>query len=158
LVVQRRRLRRFGSLRPNAFPFRFLPRLPITMRRIVRGALLLFALYWATLFVLTHVPIYVQGPVRHFDKFVHFFAYAGLGAGMIGVLPVAWRRRALGLLLAIAVACLYGVIDEAIQGLVPGRTADAIDWCADAAGAVVGATLVWTLAGMKASERRRISS
>lgn len=115
------------------------------MRRIVRGALLLFAIYWATLFVLTHVPISVQGP-RHFDKVVHFLAYAGLGAGMVSVLPGAWRRSVTGLLLAIGAACLYGVVDEVIQGFVPGRTADVLDWCADAAGATVGATFVWTLA------------
>jgi VanZ family protein len=116
------------------------------MRRIVRGALLLFALYWATLFVLTHVPVPVQSPVRHFDKVVHFLAYAGLGAGMVSVLPGAWRRSVTGLMLAIGAACLYGVVDEVIQGFVPGRTADVLDWCADAAGATVGATFAWTLA------------
>ncbi|HEV7281363.1 MAG TPA: VanZ family protein [Pirellulaceae bacterium] len=118
------------------------------MRRIVRGALVLFALYWATLFVLTHVPISVQSPARHFDKFVHFFAYAGLGAGMIVVLPSAWRRSVFGLLFAIGAACLYGVVDEIIQGFVPGRTADLLDWCADAAGAAVGASIAWTAAGL----------
>lgn len=125
------------------------------MRRIVRGALLLFALYWATLFVLTHLPVYVQGPVRHFDKVVHFLAYAGLGAGMVAVLPSVWRKSVLGLLLAIAAACLYGVIDEVIQGFVPGRTADVLDWCADAAGATVGAAIVWSLAGLTRRSLRR---
>lgn len=124
------------------------------MRRIVRGALLLFAVYWATLFVLTHVPVAIESPVRHFDKIVHFLAYAGLGAGMIVVLPSAWRRSVLGLLLVIAAACLYGVVDEVIQGFVPGRTADVVDWCADAAGASVGATLAWTVAGLTRRWRR----
>ena len=125
------------------------------MRRIVRGALLLFALYWATLFVLTHVPISVQSPVRHFDKVVHFLAYAGLGAGMICVMPSAWRRSVFGLLAAVGAACLYGVIDEVIQGFVPGRTADLLDWCADAAGATVGATVAWTIAGLMRLRSRR---
>lgn len=118
------------------------------MRRIVRGALLLFALYWASLFVLTHVPVPIQSPVRHFDKVVHFLAYAGLGAGMIVVLPRAWRRSLFGLLFAIGAVWLYGVVDEIIQGFVPGRTADFLDWCADAAGAAVGANGAWTAAGL----------
>ena len=125
------------------------------MRRFVRGALIAFALYWATLFVLMHVPVPVQSPAPHFDKVVHFLAYAGLGVGMIVVLPSAWRRSLFGLLFAIGAAWLYGVVDEIIQGFVPGRSADLLDWCADTAGAAVGATVAWTVAGLSRLGRRK---
>jgi VanZ family protein len=85
------------------------------------------------------------------DKVLHAGAYALLGAllssALIGVV-----RPGRALLLAVALASLYGVTDEWHQSFVPGRTCDALDWTADTVGALGGAALAIALV---ASLRRR---
>jgi VanZ family protein len=45
--------------------------------------------------------------------------------------------------LAVLLASLYGVSDEAHQAFVPGRSADAVDWLADTVGALAAVTLLY---------------
>jgi VanZ family protein len=95
--------------------------------------------YWMVLFAATHVPQdFPAVPTDHWDKVVHFFAYATLG-GLLGITrrlhgETASLRR---LLLLWAVIAIYGAFDEWSQPAV-GRDADLIDWLADAAGAAAG--------------------
>ncbi|HTN53893.1 MAG TPA: VanZ family protein [Anaeromyxobacter sp.] len=76
------------------------------------------------------------------DKVLHALEYAGLGALLFVALrgrgPRAWRLA----LLAAVLASLYGASDEWHQSFVPGRDADPLDWAADSAGALAGATIV----------------
>jgi VanZ family protein len=76
------------------------------------------------------------------DKTAHFLAYAALGAALIRALA-AGRPSAMTVgrvLLAFAVATVYGITDEFHQSLVPNRMPDAMDLAADAAGALAGAS------------------
>lgn len=87
-----------------------------------------------------------QGPrIPHLDKIVHACAW-GLLAALTwwALIPTRSRQRAAPLALAFAVA--YGVVIEALQLLVPGRSADPLDLLADAAGAILGVAAIslWT--------------
>jgi VanZ family protein len=69
------------------------------------------------------------------DKLLHAAMYAVLGA--LSARAAAVPPRALApILLAIA---LFAALDEWHQVLVPGRSADALDWLADILGAITGA-------------------
>ena len=48
-------------------------------------------------------------------------------------------------LLTIAVILLYGVLDELHQTLIPGRSAEFLDWAADAIGAICGVLIISSL-------------
>jgi VanZ family protein len=75
------------------------------------------------------------------DKVVHFAAYGVLGALVLNALAngtiagLTWPRA----LAAILIAVLYGLSDELHQSFVPGRSPDALDVLADAAGAAAAA-------------------
>ncbi|TFE67242.1 teicoplanin resistance protein VanZ [Methylacidiphilum sp. Yel] len=64
------------------------------------------------------------------DKILHFFAYSILG----------WLfcQASMKLLYGIALAALFGIIDENYQRLIPGRQCDFYDWLADCLGATAG--------------------
>jgi len=107
----------------------------------VRAGLVLF---WLAVFGATHTPVqHLPHTGVSNDKLQHLLAYAVLGALLTSALatlrPWSWRL----VLLAIAIAAAYGVLDELTQLLV-GRTADPKDWIAD----VVGATLGSVAAGL----------
>lgn len=77
------------------------------------------------------------------DKAVHFLLFAVLAA-LLG------RRTAttgLGAPLSVAVllATLYGAGTEALQAVVPGRSAEWADLLADGVGALAGSTFLWWL-------------
>jgi VanZ family protein len=74
------------------------------------------------------------------DKAAHFIAYGFLGA----LATVAWLRagRPLKLSRVLLVAVLVGAADELHQRTVPGRSAEVMDWSADALGIIVAATLI----------------
>jgi VanZ family protein len=79
--------------------------------------------------------------VRVWDKLLHAVEYAGLGGLLcLALASAAPRLRPRDLLLAAALlAAAYGASDEWHQSFVPGRDASALDWLADAAGALLGA-------------------
>lgn len=83
------------------------------------------AIFWAS--SRPSVGIHLVGGL---DKVVHFGVYAVLGA----LLARAWTWPP-GV---IAAGWLYGLSDEFHQTFVPGRTAEAADWIADALGVMVG--------------------
>lgn len=72
-----------------------------------------------------------------FDKWLHTFAYAGL-AVVLFVALVPQRKPERALLVAIAVAAVYGVGIELVQGPLPERSLDAADAVANTFGALVG--------------------
>ncbi len=78
------------------------------------------------------------------DKLSHLLAFA-LG-GWLAATALRVSRPALpvagALTIAVASVAAFGVLDEAVQTLTPGRTGgDLRDWIADVLGAVIGASL-----------------
>ena len=67
-------------------------------------------------------------------------------AGNFGVLAALLHLATGRAWLAVLLASIYGVSDEVHQAFVPGRSADAADWLADTAGALVAVLLLrWWL-------------
>jgi VanZ family protein len=93
------------------------------------------------------------------DWLSHGSAYLVLAALACRALTGGFRRPVGGreLLLAVALATLYGVSDEYHQSFVPGRDASPGDVLKDLSGALVGATLcrALTAPNRRASEARR---
>lgn len=74
------------------------------------------------------------------DKAAHFVAYGILGA----LVTVAWLRtgRPKKLFWVLLFALLVGGADELHQRTVPGRSAEVMDWFADAIGIGITALLI----------------
>jgi len=104
------------------------------LRNIALGTL---AVYWMAIFIGTHLPNDLPSLGEVDDKLLHFGAYAGL-AFLLAAACTTLRLRHGTLLLPMAVAAIYGCIDELSQRAVPGREADVADWAADVFGAGVG--------------------
>lgn len=103
--------------------------------------------YVAAIFVAGSWP---QGPetepVFAFqDKVLHLVAFAGLELLVLRALghlrPAKGRTWLLGV--SVALSCLLGGLLEFWQALLPSRQADALDWLADVAGALVAALASW---------------
>lgn len=121
----------------------------VRTRRLVAGAL---AAAWAGLvFWLSSRPDlpFQVAAVPGIDKFLHAGAYAVLGALLTLATAGARFSGRRAVVIAAALASLYGVSDELHQSFVPGRDTSAGDWFADTGGALVGAVLA------AASLRRR---
>lgn len=96
---------------------------------------------WAALiFALTSVPGSAVPDVGgdSTDKLVHLLLYGVLGGF---ILPAVWAAEhpVRSVLLATVLASLFGVVDELHQSLIPGRSAEMLDWLADAIGGLTGA-------------------
>lgn len=96
---------------------------------------------WAALiFALTSVPGSAVPDVggESTDKLIHIILYCVLGAF---ILRAVWDplRPMRSLVIAALAASAFGAIDEMHQNLVPGRSADLMDWVADTIGGVTGA-------------------
>ena len=86
----------------------------------------------------------VPQPFSFADKLYHVLAYAVYGWTLLLALrtfPLASRQQ---LVLALSIGFLFAASDELHQAFVPGRTADLLDWVADAVGiaCAVGLTIV----------------
>ncbi|MBT8386900.1 MAG: VanZ family protein [Ignavibacteria bacterium] len=102
--------------------------------------------YWIILFVGTSLPVQsVPSLGIGGDKVAHFFAYLILSVllYLTFIFQEKFRfaqRNAVQLTLAIAI--IYGVLDEIHQMLVPGRSAELLDWIADSIGSVCGVLII----------------
>ncbi len=104
--------------------------------------------YWLALFVSTHIPVpadLLRAPGS--DKIAHFLAYAGL-ALLFGL----WVRRTpwgsqLHPLAAFLALAAWAALDELLQ-IPVNRTADPLDWVADAAGILVGLAVAGLIRSM----------
>ena len=83
-------------------------------------------------------PFVPQGILSQ-DKLIHAAVYALLGAFLRVALGGTRLSRRSAILLAVAIATVYGVTDEVHQRFVPGRESSAADLVADAVGAILGA-------------------
>lgn len=114
---------------------------PVRARRVVASVL---AAAWAGLvFWLSsrsQLPFSITLPFG-VDKVAHASAYAVLGALLTLATAGARFSGRRAVLIAVALASLYGVADEIHQSFVPGRDTSAGDWAADTAGALAGAAV-----------------
>ncbi len=108
---------------------------PVTKVRILgfRLGFVVLVFYWLVIFTGTHLPEVPGIFTAYNDKIKHFGAYFGLALLLCYVSSgeKPWQRFAS----ILALVATYGAIDELTQGLVPGRTTDFLDWCADLLGA-----------------------
>jgi len=77
------------------------------------------------------------------DKLYHFVEYLVLAALIAFALAKTGRWMPLErFLLTVSLSALYGLLLEALQAFVPGRSASAMDAVANTLGAIVGAALL----------------
>lgn len=92
------------------------------------------------------------------DKAAHFIAYAALAAALaLWPKTATWRLHPLcTAFIVIAIASVYGGVDEVHQSFVPGRDASVYDWLADTLGAGTGAgSFAWWVKRTYWSTRER---
>ncbi len=99
---------------------------------------LLLALGWTAIVL---IVLWAPSPppldvgIPHFDKYVHFALFAGIG--------VAWSFAGARAVVTIACGIVLGVVTEVVQGALPWpRGADVWDVVADAGGLVLAVGLV----------------
>ena len=105
----------------------------------LRRARMALVVFWLAMFIGSHVKLHETVSVfRIRDKVLHFASYAGLAFLMA---LYQWLRKGtigrVEVTAVWAIALAYGVFDELTQ-IPVGRTADPLDWLADAAGAAAG--------------------
>jgi VanZ family protein len=103
------------------------------MRWYAAAAAFMAAIWWES----SRTFDFPKGAPSFTDKILHATAWMILSA----LIAMGARRHRYGLLIAFVVAALYGAVDETHQSYVPGRDSSWGDLVADAAGAVLGATL-----------------
>jgi VanZ family protein len=98
-------------------------------------------LYCLLIFIQSSFPASEHVPEFDFsDKLLHAAAYAVLGLLLYRALNAMDRRIPLARLIALS-ACLtalYGASDEIHQYFVPSRSAEFLDFAADAVGGILG--------------------
>jgi VanZ family protein len=101
-------------------------------------------LYCTVIFVQSSFPSPEHTPsILHFDKILHFFAYALLGMLFLRALRngTIGDREGLVFVLAVLLTGIYGATDELHQYFVPTRSADWRDLIADFLGGCFGVYL-----------------
>ncbi|MEJ5262977.1 MAG: VanZ family protein [Ignavibacterium sp.] len=101
-------------------------------------------IHWVTIFILTSLPSESLPSVEISDKLNHFLAFFVLGFFLNLTLKYQTKFPALKkniLLITVIIASGYGLLDELHQLLVPGRSAEVLDWIADFIGAISGSLL-----------------
>lgn len=97
--------------------------------------------YWLILFIATSLPSNYVPSVGVGDKFNHFFAYMVLSVLLYFAFSFQGKYEILNkypAIMAIIIASFYGAFDELHQMLIPGRSAEFLDWLADFLGACFG--------------------
>jgi VanZ family protein len=114
----------------------------------------LILIFWLSSFgTLPNIQVFQwQDKVEHAAAFFVLCFFTRRAFAFQNALP-ALRRRAMRY--AVAVACVYGVLDEVHQLYVPGRNFDYWDMAADAAGAGICALALFLYRRMR---ERRIGS
>jgi len=101
--------------------------------------------YWLILFVATTLPAASMPSFGVVDKVNHLSAYFILAILLFLTLlfqqkiPFAKNRVAA---YALIICSLYGMLDEVHQIFIPGRSAEFLDFLADACGALLGVLLM----------------
>jgi VanZ family protein len=111
------------------------------MGLLMRYIPIVLVLYWAGIFILTHIPVQNLGGPKVNDKIAHFVAYAGLATLLYLAFWLRWPRLRAAGWAVIGICMVYGAADELLQ-IPVGRSAELADWIADTAGAVTAVTVL----------------
>lgn len=101
--------------------------------------------YWIILFIATSIPAQSVPSFGVGDKLEHFSAYcilAGLLHLALSIQDKSLFSKRYAALLTVAIIMIYGVLDELHQMLIPGRSAEFLDWAADGIGAICGVLII----------------
>jgi VanZ family protein len=101
-------------------------------------------LYCVFIFIQSQLTAPFEVPdVSHFDKLLHFGAYGVMAVLFYRTYLAGWPQAGQRTLIwASAIsAALFGLSDEIHQYFVPQRSADPLDWIADALGGALGAVI-----------------
>ena len=104
--------------------------------------------YWLILFTATSLPVEKLPSIGLSDKVNHLFAYFVLS--VLVNLTLLFQRKSKFLfnyapLATLVISSFYGIADELHQMLIPGRSAEVLDWIADAIGTSAGVFLIYYL-------------
>ena len=105
-------------------------------------------IYWLILFIATTLPTERLPSLGFTDKINHFIAYFILAVFV--TLTLIYQRKSRLLfekapVATIVICLLYGAVDELHQFMVPGRSAETLDWVADALGTTAAVLLIYFL-------------
>ena len=101
--------------------------------------------YWLILFIATSLPAPDLPSIGISDKVAHLSAFFCLA--ILLTLTLIYQRKSKLLfdnsyLAAFIICIFYAAIDELHQLLIPGRSAELLDWVADGGGALLGIFIV----------------
>lgn len=113
----------------------------IRLGRSMRLASLCLLIYWAAIFVGTHLPGSSLPHIQLSDKLLHLGAYTGLAFLVAWAIPTNPNRYGRHAVIVFCLVLAYGCIDELTQNLVPGRSSSLLDLAADASGAILGISI-----------------
>lgn len=105
-------------------------------------------IYCVLIFIQSSYPSPEDVPdIPYFDKFLHFSAYALLGALFIRAYRTLWIKDNTNLLIILGIlsSSFYGISDEIHQYYVPFRDADLMDVLADILGSLFGVWIYYLL-------------
>jgi VanZ family protein len=104
--------------------------------------------YWLTLFFATSLPVQKLPSVGISDKFAHFTAFFCLSV-LLNLTLIFQRKSQLlfnkAFLATIIICLVYAAVDELHQMLIPGRSAEVLDWVADGLGTIAGILTLYFL-------------
>jgi len=104
--------------------------------------------YWLILFFATSLPVQKLPSVGISDKFAHFAAFFCLSI-LLNLTLIYQRKSQLlfnkAIIATIIICLVYAAIDELHQMLIPGRSAEVLDWVADGAGTLAGILTLYFL-------------
>jgi VanZ family protein len=106
----------------------------LTARHLSAG---LLAIYWAGIFIGTHLPGRVVPGIDVQDYVLHFGAFVGLSFLLAWTLAALRPTRKMVLSTALIIVA-YATMDELTQSLIPGRATELSDRVADVSGGIVG--------------------
>lgn len=97
------------------------------------------------IFLVSHQSMTVPQPFSLADKLYHLLAYAVYGWSLVLAVRTFPLTRLQQAIITLSLGFLFAASDEIHQAFIPGRSADVIDWIADAVGiaCAVVLTFVW---------------
>ena len=102
-------------------------------------------IYWSLIFILTSIPGHSLPKIEGLsDKVEHFLAYSGLA--VLVFLALYFKKKynlEKIIIFSFVIVVFYGGFDELHQMLIPFRSAEWLDFLADAIGAAIGIFIVY---------------